>query len=95
MGLESLAETTRFIENQWNEEVVGLFLDRLDERINQLKRNPRLAPVYNQSIFRRLLIHPHVTLYYVIEKTFISLVLISANQQDPNELKSRLRKHDN
>lgn len=95
MGLDSLAETTKFIEKQWNEEVVEHFLDRLDERLDQLKQNPHLGPAYNQSIFRRLLIHPHVTLYYVIENTFISLVLISANQQDPNELKSRLRKHDN
>jgi hypothetical protein len=33
MGLDSLDETTRFIEEQWNAEVADMFLERLDNRI--------------------------------------------------------------
>lgn len=92
MGLNSLNETTRFIEEQWNEEVVDMFLDRLDDRIEQLKKNPRIGPVYKRTEFRQLLIHPLVTLYYIIETDFISLVLVRANKQDPDELKNRLKR---
>lgn len=92
MGLDSLNEATRFIEEQWNEEVADLFLDQLDNRIEQLKINPRIGPFYKRTEFRQLLIHPLVTLYYTIETDFISLVLVWANKQDPEELGIRLKR---
>ncbi len=46
LGLKSLDKTTSFIEEQWNEDVVNNFLDRLDDRIEQLKSNPRIGPTY-------------------------------------------------
>lgn len=92
MGLGSLGETTRFIEEQWSQDVADEFLERLDERVDQLKKNSQIGPTYNQSEFRQLIIHPLVTLYYLIEDGFISLVLVWANKQDPDELKSRLKR---
>lgn len=62
LGLKSLDKTTNFIEEQWNEHVADNFLDRLDERIEQLKENPRIGPIYKQTEYRQLLIHPLVTL---------------------------------
>ena len=46
LGLKSLDKTTNFIEEQWNEDIAENFLNRLDERIEQLKRNPRIGPTY-------------------------------------------------
>ncbi len=92
MGLDSLNETTRFIEEQWNEVVANQFLERLDERIEQLKKNPRIGPIYKRTEFRQLLIHPNVTVYYTVEADLISLVLAWANKQDPDELKRRLKR---
>ena len=91
MGLESLDETTKFIEQQWNQEIADIFLDKLDERIGQLQDNPELGPVYKQTEFRRLLIHRLVTLYYAIEDDFINLVLVWANKQGPEELRKKLK----
>lgn len=91
MGLESLTETTNFIEEQWNEQVVDLFIERLENRIEQLKINPRIGPVYHQTRYRQLLIHPLVTLYYQLENDTITLVLIWANKQSPEELKKKLK----
>ncbi len=92
MGLESLNETTRFIEERWNEKIVDAFLERIDERIEQLKTNPKLGPVYKQTVFRRLLIHSLVALYYVVKEERIYIVLVWANKQDPNELRERLKR---
>jgi len=92
MGLNSLEETIRFIEEQWSQDVADEFLDRLDERVDLLKKNSRIGPTYNQSEFRQLIIHPLVTLYYLIEGDFINLVLVWANKQNPDELKSRLKR---
>ncbi|MEP1032058.1 type II toxin-antitoxin system RelE/ParE family toxin [Ekhidna sp.] len=91
VGLKSLDKTTDFIEEQWNEDVADNFLDRLDERIEQLKKNPRIGPTYKQTEFRQLLIHPLVTLYYKIKTDYISLTLVWANKQDPDELREQLK----
>ena len=74
-GLKSLEKTTNFIEEQWNQDIANNFLDRLDARIEQLKRNPRIGPIYQKTEFRQLLIHPLVTLYYELKTDYISLVL--------------------
>lgn len=90
LGLKSLDKTTRFIEQQWNTEVADVFLDRLDDRIEQLKANPRMGPTYGQMEYRQLIIHPLVTLYYELKADYISLVLVWANKQDPEELRKKL-----
>ncbi|GAB5465673.1 MAG: hypothetical protein Kapaf2KO_11090 [Candidatus Kapaibacteriales bacterium] len=91
LGLKSLDEITAFIEQQWNEEVVDNFLDRLDERIEQLKSNPRIGPVYKQTEFRQLIIHPLVTLFYELRIDYISLTLVWANKKNPQELQKELK----
>ena len=90
MGLESLSETSRFIGKSWNEEVVDVFIDRLENRIEQLKKFPEIGPVYKGTNYRQLTIHPLVSLYYEVDQDFIYLVLVWANKQDPNELKRKL-----
>ena len=92
MGLDSLNKTTEFIDEQWGAEITDNFLDRLDERIEQLKKKPQIGTNYKQTRFRQLLIHPLVTLYYLIEEDYISLVLVWANKQDPEDLKDRLKR---
>ncbi len=92
LGLKSLGKTTNFIEEQWNKDVADNFLDRLDERIEQLKRNPKIGPTYEQTEFRQLLIHPHVTLYYELKTDHLILTLVWANKQDPDELRKELKR---
>jgi plasmid stabilization system protein ParE len=92
MGLDSLNKTTEFVEEQWGTEIANKFLDRLDERIEQIKGKPKIGPIYKQTRFRQLLIHPLITLYYLIEDNYISLVLVWANRQDPEELKGKLKR---
>ena len=92
LGLKSLNQTTNFIEEQWNEDVVDAFLDRLDERIEQLRLNPQIGPAYEQTHYRKLIIHPLVTLFYELETDYISLVLVWANKHDPDELREKIRR---
>jgi len=91
LGFKSLEQTTNFIEEQWNEEVADAFLNRLDKRIEQLKLTPQIGPIYEQTSYRKLIIHPLVTLFYELETDQISLVLVWANRQDPDELNEKIR----
>lgn len=49
----SLVETTDFILHVWNEDVQNSFLNKLDYRIEQIKKNPELAPTYRKSEYRK------------------------------------------
>lgn len=91
LGLKSLDQTTNFIEEQWTKGIADAFLDRLDERIEQLKLNPKIGPTYEQTSYRKLIIHPLVTLFYELKTDHISLVLVWANKQDPDELREKIR----
>ena len=91
LGLKSLEAATSFIEEQWGEAVANTFLDQFDKRIEQLKRATHIGPTYEQTKFRQLLIHPLVTLYYELKTNQISVVLVWANKQDPEELRKRLK----
>ena len=92
LGLKSLDKTTNFIEEMWNEEVADNFLERLDHRIEQLKKNPRMGPTFEQTEFRQLQIHPLVTLYYELKADYISLTLVWFNKQDPDDLQEKLKR---
>lgn len=91
LGLKSLEKTTHFIEEQWNVDVADNFLDRLDERVAQLEENPQIGPTYGHTAFRQPLIHPQVTLFYELKNDYISLVLVWANRQNPDDLREQLK----
>ena len=88
LGLKSLDKTTNFIEELWNEEVANNFLERLE----QLKKNPRMGPTFEQTEFRQLQIHPLVTLYYELKTDYISLTLVWFTKQDPDDLREKLKR---
>ena len=90
MGLESLTETSEFLGTVWNEEVVDVFIDRLESRIEQLKKFPEIGPIHKGTGYRQLVIHSLVTLYYFVDQDSINLILVWANKQDPDELKRKL-----
>lgn len=87
---DSLQEAVDFLSEQWNEEVVDDFLDRLDHRIVQIQQNPELAPSCIDSEFRQLLIHQTISLFYRNTPDHIRLLLVWDNRQDPKKLKERL-----
>lgn len=62
---KTLEETSDFILERWNPQVNEEFLDQLDYRIIQIQRNPELAPVFESSNIRRLLIHKTISLFYI------------------------------
>ena len=87
---ESLEQTEEFLSELWSDQVFEEFLDKLDYRIEQIKQNPELAPTFQQSEFRRLLIHKTVSLFYKNQPKFIKLLLVWDNRVKPTELLSKL-----
>ena len=90
IGLESLREVQSFILEHWNQHVLDYFIDLIDKRIDQLKSNPKLAPIIESTEYRKLLIHKNVSIFYTLESEIIKILLVWDNRQDLRTLKEKL-----
>lgn len=87
---QTLHETSQFILNLWDEQVNENFLDQLEYRIGQLHHNPELGSGFENSNFRKLVIHKTVSLFYINKREFIKLLVIWDNRSDPDQLLKKL-----
>lgn len=87
---KSLRETSTFIGELWSKQVIDEFLSQLDFRIAQIQKNPELAPTFEDSEFRQLLIHKSVSLFYRNYQEHLKILLVWDNRQDPAKLYKRL-----
>lgn len=90
IGIESLKTTSNFITTHWNTEVLDHFLDLTDKRIKLIKANPKIAPTIDHTNYRRLIIHKHVSLFYIIDHKIIKILLLWDNRQNPRDLIEKL-----
>ncbi len=86
----SLRRTSYFITELWNEQVKTEFLNQLNFRIEQIQKNPELAPTFENSEVRKLVIHKSVSLFYLNQPEHIRLLLIWDNRQSPSKLHRQL-----
>jgi plasmid stabilization system protein ParE len=86
----SLKNTAEFTIEVWNDKVLDTFLDQLDFRISQLQNNPQLGKSFQNSHFRRLVIHKTISLFYVVKPEYIKLLLIWDNRANPDDLYEKL-----
>ncbi|WP_445263812.1 type II toxin-antitoxin system RelE/ParE family toxin [Rhodohalobacter sp. 8-1] len=87
---KTLQETSNYILELWSNDVNEEFVKQLDYRITQLQNNPHLAPTFEKSQIRRLLIHRTVSLFYVDTPQFIKILVIWDNRQDADRLLVKL-----
>ena len=93
-AIRTLQETSDFILDIWNQKVNQDFIDQLEYRITQLRRNPELGPAYQDTNYRKLIIHKTVSLFYVNNPNYLKLLVIWDNRQDPAKLLKRLTDAD-
>ena len=86
----TLQETSDFILDLWNADVNEEFVEQIDYRITQLQNNPELAPAFENTQIRKLIIHRTVSLFYVNTPQFIKILVIWDNRQDADRLLEKL-----
>ncbi|MBL4586492.1 MAG: type II toxin-antitoxin system RelE/ParE family toxin [Flavobacteriales bacterium] len=94
-AIESLKEVQVFILNQWNIKVLNHFSDLVENRIDQLRTNPDIAPVIGSTEYRKLIVHANVSLFYVNQDGITRILLIWDNRQNPKNLAKQLLNADN
>ena len=86
----TMQETSNFILELWGTDVNKEFVEQLDYRIEQLQNNSELAPAFENTQIRRLIIHRTVSLFYVNTPQFIKILVIWDNRQDAGKLLDKL-----
>lgn len=86
----SLRRTSDFILELWNEQVKTEFISQLNFRIAQIQKNPELAPTFEDSDIRKLVIHKSVSLFYLNFPDHVRLLLVWDNRQTLAELYRKL-----
>jgi plasmid stabilization system protein ParE len=87
---KTLRETSDFILELWNSQINENFLDQLEYRISQIQNNPELGSSFENTHYRKLVIHKTISLYYVNKPDYIKLLVIWDNRSDPDQLLEKL-----
>jgi plasmid stabilization system protein ParE len=91
-AVESFLDIKDFLSATWNEMVVEEFSSRTDKTVNMISKNPSIGTRFGADNDRRVIIHPHVSLFYEVNKETIVILLLWDNRQDPFELLNRLKR---
>ena len=87
---QTLKETSGFILELWDTQINDKFLDQLEYRIEQLQRNPELGSSFENTHYRKLVIHKTTSLFYINKPTYLKILLVWDNRYDPDQLLQRL-----
>lgn len=90
MALKSLQETVDFLESQWYSTVVDEFIDSIEQKLILVQSNAALGPKIGAGEIRRILLHPHISLFYQDEASHIKILLVWDNRQNPDTLFEKL-----
>ena len=83
LAIKSIEESQAFILEHWDEEILEVFLDLVDSRIEDLKINPEIAPIIGGTFYRKMFIHKNISLFYTLEPECIKLLLIWITDKTP------------
>ena len=82
--INKLVKVQTYLENEWGDKVARHFLNRIDERINLLKKFPNLGAASEKIPgLRGLLITKHNILYYKVENHIIFVVNLYDTRSQP------------
>ena len=82
-------QNLEYLSKEWDQIVLNLFLDRVEEVLEKIKSNPKLYPLHSrQDKIHKCVIHERIVLYYkVVDGDLIDLLTFWNTYQDPGRLK--------
>ena len=87
-SIETFNDNLLYLEEQWTNQVINTFLDRVEEVLERIAENPALYPVYRkEEQIHRCVVNEHISLYYRIKENQIDLLTFWNAHQNPKRLK--------
>ena len=83
---QSLNKTNNFILEKWNLEISNNFLSSVDSFVEIIEQNPYIGLKVEKTNFRRTLVNKYISLFYELNQSTLTILLIWDNRQDPKDL---------
>jgi plasmid stabilization system protein ParE len=85
----TLEQNLEYLEDEWGNQVINNFLDRVEEVLENIRGNPQLYPLHRpKDTVRRCAVHKRVILFYkIVDDRHIDLLTFWNTYQDPDKLK--------
>jgi plasmid stabilization system protein ParE len=86
---ETFNKNIEYLEQDWDNQVLQAFFNRVDEVVDTMAQDPQLFPLHKSSkVIRRCVVTEHITLYYKLKNDFtIDLLTFWNVYQNPKKLK--------
>jgi plasmid stabilization system protein ParE len=84
---KKLEELLSYLRYEWSDKVKQEFIEKLDEKINQVSRYPKSCP--ESKVFKNLykcVVTKQTTFYYQIKEDEIEIATLFDTRQDPQKL---------
>ena len=91
IAVASFLDVKEFTLKCWGQKVVDEFEIIVDIRVSQISSNSAIAPLMENSNYRKLVIHRNVALIYDVLDDRIRIHLVWDNRQAPQKLTSYLK----
>ncbi len=90
MAIESLQVMYDFVSIKWDQQIMDVLLDAVDETIGRIQQHPGIAQLIEGTPFRRYVLHKYVSLYYMLTDEQVKILLVWDNRMDDRDLIQRL-----
>lgn len=88
---DNLADILNYLAENWSNEVVFAFANRLDTHLSNIKATPHNFPIHSEEMkVRRCSLNPYHGIFYRIDGDIIHVITIFDLRQNPQKLKSIL-----
>jgi plasmid stabilization system protein ParE len=85
----TLKQNLEYLGDEWGNQAVNNFLDRVEEALGTIRGNPQLYPLHRpKDSVRKCIVNKRIILYYkVIDDQHIDLLTFWNTYQNPDKLK--------
>jgi|SRR5688572_1407207 len=82
-------QNLEYLSEEWDNQVINNFLDRVEEVLEQIRSNPELYPLHRPSDqIHKCVVHKRIILYYkIVDDKHIDLLTFWNTYQGPDKLK--------
>lgn len=87
-----LTQLLTYLETEWSEKVKQDFVQKLDQRIEQVRMRPNLFPKSQiKKGLHKCVITKQTTFYYQHNRNYITILTIFDTRQDPDKLNKQTK----
>ncbi len=87
-ALDELAQTIKYLQENWTEKEIKIFSTQLEETIVFISKNPNLFQSSDtKKDVRRAVVAKHNSLYYRLKNNDIEIISLFSHRQNPKKRK--------